>query len=69
MFADRQWILEGMIGLLSHCPSLPSRIDFDVGATTITPLSNKVIATGDITLLKFEDIGFYIMVATHLTPQ
>jgi hypothetical protein len=31
MFADRQWSLEGMIGLPTNCPSLPSRIDFDVG--------------------------------------
>jgi hypothetical protein len=27
-------------------------------AATITPLFKKVIATGDITLLKVEDIGF-----------
>lgn len=57
-FADRQWTLEGMLGLPTNCPGLPSRIDSDVGGAAITSLFNKIIATGKITLLTTEENTF-----------
>lgn len=57
-FADRQWTLEGMLGLPTNCPGLPSRIDSEVGAASITSLFNKIVATGKITLLRVEDGTF-----------
>jgi signal transduction histidine kinase len=58
IFAERQWTLEGMLGLPTNCPSLPSRIDSETTAAAITSLFNQVIATGKITLLKTEDGTF-----------
>lgn len=56
--AERQWTLEGMIGLPSNCAGLPSRIDTEQSAAAITSLFNKTISTGKITLLKVEDGTF-----------
>ncbi|KAM0706698.1 hypothetical protein Q7P35_006027 [Cladosporium inversicolor] len=56
--AERQWTLEGMIGLPSNCAGLPSRIDSEQSAAAITSLFNKTIATGKITLLRVEDGTF-----------
>ena len=58
IFAERQWSLEGMLGLPSNCSSLPSRIDSEQSAATITSLFSKAITTGRITLLRVEDGTF-----------
>jgi PAS domain S-box-containing protein len=58
VFSDRQWTLEGMLGLPTNCSSLPSRIDSEVGGAAITSLFNEIIATGKITLLRTEDGTF-----------
>jgi PAS domain S-box-containing protein len=57
-FTERQWTLEGMLGLPSNCHGLPSRIDSEMSATAITSLFNKIITTGKITLLRAEDGTF-----------
>lgn len=57
-FTNRQWTLEGMLGLPTNCSSLPSRIDSEVEAAAITSRFSEIIATGKITLLKAEDGTF-----------
>jgi len=57
-FAERQWTLEGMLGLPNDCPGLPSRIDSEAGAAAITSLFGRIIATGKTTLLRVEDGTF-----------
>ncbi|GAB7329823.1 hypothetical protein MBLNU13_g01541t1 [Cladosporium sp. NU13] len=57
-FADRQWTLEGMLGLPVKSPGLPSRIDSETSAAAITSLFNKIITTGKVTLLRIEDGTF-----------
>lgn len=55
--SDRQWTLEGMLGLPTNCSGLPSRLDAESGAA-LTPKFNDIVATGKITLLKLEDGTF-----------
>lgn len=55
---ERQWTLEGMVGLPPNCAGLPSRIDSETSAAAITSLFNEVITTGKITLLRVEDGTF-----------
>lgn len=57
-FTERQWTLEGMLGLPSNCAGLPSRIDSEQSAAAITSLFHKTISTGKITLLRVEDGTF-----------
>lgn len=54
---DRQWTLEGMLGLPANCSGLPSRLDAESGAI-LTPNFNDIVARGDITLLTSEDGTF-----------
>jgi PAS domain S-box-containing protein len=58
IFANRQWTLEGMLGLPANCPSLPSRIDSEVTAAAITSRFQEIITTGKITLLRVEEGTF-----------
>jgi hypothetical protein len=55
--SDRQWSLEGMLGLPTNCSGLPSRLDAESGAT-LTPHFNDIVARGRITLLTSEDGTF-----------
>jgi hypothetical protein len=55
--SDRQWTLEGMLGLPTNCSGLPSRLDAESGAT-LTPNFNEIVARGKITLLTSEDGTF-----------
>lgn len=55
--SDRQWTLEGMLGLPTNCSGLPSRLDAESGAA-LTPKFNDIVATGKITLLTLEDGTF-----------
>jgi PAS domain-containing protein len=55
--SDRQWTLEGMLGLPTNCSGLPSRLDAESGAT-LTPNFNDIVAKGKITLLTTEDGTF-----------
>ena len=57
MSSDRQWTLEGMSGLPTNCSGLPSRLDFESGAT-LTPNFGDIVAKGKITLLTSEDGTF-----------
>lgn len=57
-FSEKQWTLEGMLGLPVKSPGLPSRIDSETSATAITSLFNKIITTGKITVLRVEDGTF-----------
>ena len=48
--SDRQWTLEGMLGLPTNCSGLPSRLDAESGMT-LTPNFNDIVGTGKTTLL------------------
>lgn len=54
----RHWTLEGMIGLPATCPGLPSRIDSDTAAESITSVFRSTIATGRTTVLTVKDGTF-----------
>ena len=54
----RHWTLEGMIGLPANCPGLPSRIDSDIAAESITSVFRATIATGQTTVLTVKDGTF-----------
>lgn len=55
---NKQWTLEGMLGLPANCGQLPSRIDSESGPVSITPHFNKTMSTGQIKLLTVEDGTF-----------
>jgi PAS domain-containing protein len=55
--SDRQWTLEGMLGLPTNCSGLPSRLDAESGAT-LTQNFCDIVARGKITLLTSEDGTF-----------
>lgn len=57
-FTNRQWTLEGMLGLPSNCGGLPSRIDTETAADNLTPLLRQALASGKITLLSTKDNTF-----------
>ncbi|KAL1591034.1 hypothetical protein WHR41_00234 [Cladosporium halotolerans] len=57
-FSSRQWTLEGMLGLPPSCKGLPSRIDSDAAAESLSPLLRQALSTGKIMLLTYEDDTF-----------
>ncbi|KAM0719598.1 hypothetical protein Q7P37_003728 [Cladosporium fusiforme] len=57
-FSNRQWTLEGMLGLPSNCEGLPSRIDNETAADSLTPSLRQALSSGKITLLRVEDNTF-----------
>lgn len=57
-FANKQWTLEGMLGLPASCPGLPSRVDTEAAAESITSILQNAIATGQTTVLTVEDGTF-----------
>lgn len=57
-FANRQWTLEGMLGLPPNCNALPSRIDSEAAADSLTPLLRQAISTGQITHLSTKENTF-----------